>query len=163
MYTQDYDSTKTTFSSPEDALLEHAKIYVAAEFLNVPQLKQTATRKFKEACKDIAYGRAPQFLQATKLIYTETLVTDVLFRNAIVEQVVAGCRSSFEGLDALMGDVPELGKDCAIGLFAELEKQREIVENRPVMKCPKCSRMWLERIHGKLCRTVRCAGVGILI
>lgn len=59
MYTQDYDSNEKAFPSPQDALLEHARIYIAAEFFDIPQLKARAAQKFQDTCKEIVYGEAP--------------------------------------------------------------------------------------------------------
>lgn len=41
----DYDRREAIFPLPESALLKHAKIYVATDFFNVPQLKEVAAQQ----------------------------------------------------------------------------------------------------------------------
>lgn len=165
MFIQDYDGNKTTFSSPKEALPEHAKIYIAAEFFGVPQLKAAAAQKFRDTCKDIVYSEAPQFLQAAKLIYTETLATDITFRNVIVELIVAGRPSLSEGISELIVELPELSRDCSVGLSVELEKERYTVESLKTRwyqfskwKCTICNKIWAEKGSGGRCPLQGCPG-----
>lgn len=69
----------------------------------------------------------------------------MVFRNVIVKRIVGSRRNSFVGLDDLMGELPELGRDCSFGLIAELERQRDEGDRLQVQwgefrkwKCTKC-------------------------
>ncbi|KAF2434670.1 hypothetical protein EJ08DRAFT_564754, partial [Tothia fuscella] len=94
----------------------HAKMYAAADFLDIPPLKLFAKKKFQVLSSD--NWRTPDYLNALRLAFESTPATDLGLRE------IAGltCAQNFaellaiDGFTSILSSVPGLGKEISIVL-----------------------------------------------
>lgn len=98
LYTLDYtfDCKRNPEDDNSDALMAHVKIFIEADFLDIPKLREVAANKFKTKCSNVL-PEDPKLLDLVRLVYTQTQGDNEL-RKVIVDQVAAGDMNGMEEL-----------------------------------------------------------------
>jgi hypothetical protein len=90
-------------------LLTHAKMYVIADKYQVTGLKELAIQKFTARTPHACFGN-DDFEQAAKLVFEDTLETDLGLRRTIADlaQRELEKKGMTEGIQRFLESVPEL-------------------------------------------------------
>lgn len=112
----DYDD------SSEERLLLDVNVYIAADFYDIPVLQELAAQKFEIALEYL--WSSQQVFPAIEPIYTKT-PSQAPIRNIIINTALLH-RGTLMSPDTSMfprlsGDIPELGRDVAMAMFAVLD------------------------------------------
>ncbi|QDS69843.1 hypothetical protein FKW77_000179 [Venturia effusa] len=129
LYTLDYGYDPNEVQS-ENKLLSHANVYIAADFYDVPKLKELATTRFQAALALGHVSSTPEDLpKALESTYTDIPSSDRALRDAalsfIVDNISVCLRTSeTSGLTIIdvMTKVLEFGRDLTMRMVNELEK-----------------------------------------
>lgn len=142
MYGLDYDSSSQGRTSP---MLFASKVYVAADYYGIPELKEKAKAKFKVAVR--ACWNMNDFPIAIVEVYTRTLPMDRNLHNILANTA----KDHFELLlqkDEFLCTLEQCGRFAAD--IAKLLASNYSSINVTKYKCPKCKIEW----EGKLLTTV---------
>lgn len=128
LYTLDY-CYNVVGGQADSPLLSHVKVYIAADFYDIPTLKIIAAAKFEEAL--VFRLDDPQFPEAVEAIYTEVPSSDRVLRDITVRVLImvhrnelldSDCDTANVALRSAMEQIPEFGKDVAMESMSALKK-----------------------------------------
>ena len=98
------DNTHVTPSNPKPgharSLINHVKVYVLADFLDISALKEVASKKFQDliATKDFFLSSTPEFVAAMEEAFTKTRQDDLGLRGPILRH----CLPKVHGFSSVM-------------------------------------------------------------
>jgi hypothetical protein len=143
LYTMDYEDTS------ESKLLTNVDVYVAADFYDIPVLKELAGKKLEVAL--VALWDSPQFLKAIETVYAKTPSTDCILRRTIMkvvmehrERLLNPDNNESPSLPELMDEIPELGKDVLTSLMSTLRMCEIKWMGYRKLQCQMCRHIWAD-------------------
>lgn len=124
---------------PDCGLVHDVNLYIAADFYDVPILKQTATTHFEQHVANLECVEA-SLVSALRIIYEDTANTDRTLRDPALAVVLERASDLLkpQGKDAgpatltqLANAIPELGADITLSLVLEVEKLKSPTPTKP--------------------------------
>lgn len=141
LYKMDYDDASGA------NLQLNVDVYIAADFYDIPVLKELAVQKFKNVLATL--WNSPQLFPAIEAIYTNTSSTDSI--RKIVMNIVMLHRGVLMNPDTsmlprLLGEIPELGRDVAMTMFLAIDRVDSRWDGFKKVQCQSdaCKHIWAD-------------------
>ncbi|TID19636.1 hypothetical protein E6O75_ATG06974 [Venturia nashicola] len=132
LYTLDYGYHLTEGQAVTPLLL-HLRLYIAADFYNVPKLKEVAATRFQHSLNGVSLT-GNEISKAVEEIYTNIPSCDHVLRDMVLKVIldnISACLNTAPNNSSLtiaeiMAKLPEFGKDLTMRMSAELDRLRPI-------------------------------------
>lgn len=154
LYTLDY-GYKPIEGQADSKLLSHANVYVAADFYDVPELKEVAATKFQANLANVSLT-GDEFPKTLEAIYTNTNSSDRILRDIALKFILDNTSTYLKTpgnggltINDVMRRVPELGQELTMRMLAELEILKPLADKwhgqgfRKV-QCQSCLHIWAD-------------------
>ncbi|KAE9970725.1 hypothetical protein EG328_006094 [Venturia inaequalis] len=160
LYTLDYGSHPIGGQTGAP-LLVHVRLYIAADFYDIPKLKEVAATRFQYSLNDSSLT-GNEFPSAVEDIYNNIPSSDRVLRDIALQFIMDNDSACLETLPDnsgltitdVMVKVPDLGKELAMRVLAELNRLKPMKKAADRWNCqgfrkvqcqtPTCFHIWAD-------------------